>query len=63
VAKKPKATRLKNGKKRTLKDPQCGKSVDPAKAAKLTWEGKTYLFCSDECRSKFEQDPPGDAGF
>lgn len=25
-------------------DPQCGRSVDPEKAIRLTWEGKTYFF-------------------
>ncbi len=44
-------------------DPQCGKSVDPEKAIRLRWEGKTYFFCSKECKAKFEIDPPGDAGF
>lgn len=44
-------------------DPQCGKSVDPVKAVRMTWEGKTYYFCSPECKAQFEIDPPGDAGF
>jgi len=44
-------------------DPQCGKAVDPQKAIRLSWEGKTYFFCSKECKAKFEIDPPGDAGF
>lgn len=44
-------------------DPQCGKSVDPEKAVRLNWEGKTYYFCSEECKARFELDPPGDAGF
>ena len=44
-------------------DPQCGKSVDPKKAIPLRWEGKTYYFCSEWCKARFEVDPPGDAGF
>jgi YHS domain-containing protein len=44
-------------------DPQCGRSVDPEKAIRLSWEGKTYFFCSKECKARFEIDPPGDAGF
>ena len=44
-------------------DPQCGRSVDPDKAIQLSWEGKTYYFCSAECKAQFELDPPGDAGF
>jgi YHS domain-containing protein len=51
-------------KKETIAmDPQCGKPVDAAKAVRLTWEGKTYFFCSEECKKRFEIDPPGDAGF
>ena len=44
-------------------DPQCGESVDPETATRLNWEGKTYFFCSEECKAQFEIDPPGDAGF
>jgi YHS domain-containing protein len=44
-------------------DPQCGKSVDPEGAIRLTWEGKSYFFCSETCRAQFEADPPGDASF
>jgi Cu+-exporting ATPase len=44
-------------------DPQCGKAVDPSKASRVTWEGKDYFFCSEECRRRFDADPPGDAGF
>ena len=44
-------------------DPQCGRSVDPETAIRLTWEGKTYFFCSEECKARFDMDPPGDAGF
>ena len=50
-------------KETTVKDPQCGGTVDPEKAAKLDWEGKTYFFCSEECRKNFDRDPPGDASF
>jgi YHS domain-containing protein len=50
-------------KRHTDRDPSCGRPVAPGKAVKLTWEGKTYLFCSDECRRRFEADPPGDATF
>ena len=44
-------------------DPFCGRMVDPAKATSLSWEGKTYFFCSEDCRRKFEREPPGDASF
>jgi len=46
-----------------ISDPMCGKAVDPEKALKMKWEGKTYYFCSENCRDRFDQDPPGDAGF
>lgn len=44
-------------------DPQCGKSVNAERAVRLRWEGKTYSFCSERCKARFEADPPGDAGF
>lgn len=54
----------KAGKNETaVSDPMCGKAVDPEKALQLNWEGKTYYFCSEACRHRFDQDPPGDAGF
>jgi YHS domain-containing protein len=44
-----------------VKDLVCGMDVDPkeAVAAKLTSEhqGKTYYFCSDLCKKKFDADP------
>ncbi len=40
------------------RDPVCGMDVDPAKpAARLTHEGKYYLFCSQSCADKFQTDP------
>ncbi len=54
----------KVGKRQTaLSDPMCGKAVDPEKALIMHWEGKTYYFCSEDCRHRFDLDPPGDAGF
>ncbi|MBD8065114.1 heavy metal translocating P-type ATPase [Devosia sp. PTR5] len=42
----------------TAKDPVCGMAVDIATAKhKATYEGSTYYFCSDACRSKFTADP------
>lgn len=41
-----------------VKDPVCGMSVDPASAKYWSsYAGKTYFFCSDTCRAKFEQNP------
>src|SRR5690242_17380708 len=52
-----------------FKDPVCGMSVDPAKAAdKVEHKGKAYYFCSKRCAERFAQDPenflaaPGTAG-
>lgn len=40
------------------KDPVCGMTVDPDQAkAAAVHQGKTYYFCSDTCRNKFEQAP------
>ncbi len=40
------------------KDPVCGMSVDPAKAAATVIHGnKTYSFCSRGCGEKFKADP------
>src|SRR5438874_7024233 len=51
------------------KDPVCGMSVDPTKAAgKVAHNGRTYYFCSKRCAERFTQDPekflaaPGTAG-
>lgn len=39
-------------------DPVCGMQVRVADApAETTWDGKTYWFCSDRCRVRFEDDP------
>src|SRR5947209_4179362 len=40
------------------KDPVCGMSVDPAKAAgKVQYGGKTYYFCSARCVERFSKEP------
>jgi YHS domain-containing protein len=44
-------------------DPRCGRSVDPAKALRMTWEGKDYYFCCEACRRAFYDDPTGVVGF
>ena len=42
----------------TQTDPVCGMKVDDQKAAaQSTRKGKTYYFCSQSCKSKFEQNP------
>lgn len=40
------------------KDPVCGMNVDENNAkAQTEFNGKTYSFCSDECRKQFEKSP------
>jgi Cu+-exporting ATPase len=40
------------------KDVVCGMQVDPKQAAgQSEYQGKTYYFCSAECKRKFDQDP------
>lgn len=39
-------------------DPVCGMQVDPKTAAgQSDYEGKTYYFCSDDCKKQFDKDP------
>ncbi len=39
-------------------DPVCGMSVDPATAKhKADYQGATYYFCCNDCRTKFAADP------
>jgi YHS domain-containing protein len=56
------ATKVRRQETRPM-DPQCGKLVNSDHAFTVTWEGKTYFFCSQECKKRFEEDPPGVAGF
>ena len=43
------------------KDPVCGMDVSPSKAEKTArrsdFQGKTYYFCSDECKAQFDKSP------
>ncbi len=41
-----------------VKDPVCGMEIDRALAeARATHDGKTYYFCSEECKKIFKQNP------
>lgn len=45
------------------KDPVCGMTIDPAKAAARTeLAGSAYYFCSAHCQRTFEADPKKYAG-
>ena len=38
--------------------PVCGMEVDPQDAAaKVDYQGRTYYFCSAECKETFQEDP------
>jgi YHS domain-containing protein len=38
-------------------DPVCGMEVDTANALKATYAGKTYYFCSEDDKAKFQKNP------
>ena len=41
-----------------MKDPVCGMTVDPKKAAaESQHDGQTYYFCSQACKQKFDKNP------
>ena len=40
------------------KDPVCGMKVDEKKAAgSSSYSGKTYYFCSPNCKNEFDKNP------
>ena len=42
----------------TDKDPVCGMKIDPATAQyQSVRDGKTYHFCSAECKATFDKEP------
>jgi P-type Cu+ transporter len=44
-------------------DPVCGMQVDEQKAStKSQHQGRTYYFCSSDCKQKFDQQPEQYAG-
>lgn len=41
-----------------VKDPVCGMTIEDAGAAATSeHEGKTYYFCSTDCKEEFDADP------
>jgi Cu(I)/Ag(I) efflux system membrane fusion protein len=50
---------------KTVKDPSCGKAVDPVKAEAsgntFVYRGATYYFCSAKCKREFQSNPAGSA--
>lgn len=46
-----------------VKDPVCGMQVDESKTAhKSEHKGKTYHFCSANCKEQFDKEPEKYAG-
>jgi YHS domain-containing protein len=40
------------------KDPVCGMEIDEKTASRTsTVDGHTYYFCSDACKTRFDQEP------
>jgi len=37
--------------------PVCGAEVDPASSLSESYDGRTYHFCSSDCRTAFQQEP------
>ena len=35
----------------------CGMEIDKDKAVTTSHKAKTYYFCSEECKNKFEEEP------
>jgi YHS domain-containing protein len=44
--------------RRGVTDPVCGMTVDRERALRAEHAGRTYFFCSEGCRSRFEADHP-----
>lgn len=41
-----------------VKDPVCGMKIDADSAvATSEYKGKTYYFCSADCKEEFDEDP------
>jgi len=45
--------------KAATKDPICGMTVDEGTALHADRAGKTFFFCSEQCRQKFLSEPAG----
>ena len=37
--------------------PVCGMQVDPESSPSESYDGTTYHFCSNDCRTAFQQEP------
>ncbi len=52
-APKPKYKKEAEPETEMVQDPECGIYLDPSQALSVRRYGKTYYFCSEECREKF----------
>lgn len=42
-----------------VKDPVCGMTIEESDAAATSeHEGRTFYFCSRDCKDEFDSDPP-----
>lgn len=58
VVEEPKVEELKlESSKNVLNDPVCKMEVDASGADSSVYEGKTYHFCSPNCKADFDKDP------
>lgn len=44
-------------KSKREKDPVCGMDLSESTEYKSEYGGKTYLFCSEDCKNKFDSNP------
>jgi YHS domain-containing protein len=49
--------RSKSASVKLVRDPVCGTYVQPRESLSLASRGSTHFFCSEECRSRFRNDP------
>lgn len=53
----------KNTEKDSKKDPVCGMDVNVSKSSfQAEQDGRTYYFCSEDCKQKFAQNPKDYSG-
>jgi YHS domain-containing protein len=50
-------------RRRGVTDPVCGMPVDRSSALTLERDGRTYYFCSEQCRQAFTAHPQRDQDF
>jgi YHS domain-containing protein len=45
------------GEVELTKDPVCAMKADEMKAVSSSYSGKTYYFCSPNCKNEFDKNP------